>query len=158
MRHHEAVLGPPRAWHLAFESYERAVAAVHVGIKPPADGAPIDTEENLAQLIVSATPDRLADLRAEVLRPLAGLPPATAQRLTETLRSWVLHRGSREAVAAELMVHPQTVRYRMGQIRELFGEALTDPRTTIDVVVALAYPDPPGGPAFATTRGVRDGQ
>jgi DNA-binding PucR family transcriptional regulator len=78
-----------------------------------------------------------------VLRPLTDLPPATAQRLAETLRAWVLHRGNRDAVAAELVVHPQTVRYRMGQIRDIYGPRLNDPRTTIDVVVALAYP-PPG--------------
>jgi DNA-binding PucR family transcriptional regulator len=56
----------------------------------------------------------------------------------ETLRAWLLHHGRRDDVAAALFVHPQTVRYRMGQLRELFGEALSDPRAVEDLTVALA--------------------
>ena len=73
------------------------------------------------------TPAALADLRERVLAPLAELGDTSAQKLTETLRSWLLHHGRREAVAAELFVHPQTVRYRMGQLREVFGDRLEDP-------------------------------
>jgi len=73
-----------------------------------------------------------------VLAPLADLRPATAERLTETLRSWLLHQGRREEVANELQVHPQTVRYRMTQLRELFGDRLTEPRMALELVVALA--------------------
>ena len=81
-----------------------------------------------------------ADLRAAVLAPLADLRPSTAQRLSETLRSWLLHQGRRDAVAAELHVHPQTVRYRMGQLRELYGERLDDPRTVLELLLALPLP------------------
>ena len=77
--------------------------------------------------MLGADPDALADLRARVLAPLAGLRPAPGEQLAETLRSWLLHQGRREQVAAELFVHPQTVRYRMGQLRELFGDRLDDP-------------------------------
>ena len=44
-------------------------------------------------------------------------------RLTETLRAWLDRPGQVQAVAAELGVHPQTVRYRLRQLRELFGDA-----------------------------------
>jgi len=81
-----------------------------------------------------------------VLAPLADLKPATADKLTETLRSWLLHHGRRDDVAAELFVHPQTVRYRMGQLREAFGEALEDPRTLLDLTIALAEPSAVDGP------------
>ncbi len=69
------------------------------------------------------------------------MTPATRERLAETLLSWLLHQGRREEVAAELHVHAQTVRYRMGQVRELFGDALTDPAVVRELVVAL----PPAG-------------
>ena len=49
-----------------------------------------------------------------MLAPLPTCGPAVAEKLAETLRSWLLHQGRREDVAAELFVHPQTVRYRMG--------------------------------------------
>jgi DNA-binding PucR family transcriptional regulator len=80
----------------------------------------------------------VADLRAQVLAPLSDLRPATQQKLAETLRSWLLHQGRREDVAAALFVHPQTVRYRMGQLRELYGERLDDPATVRDLTIALA--------------------
>ena len=103
-------------------------------------GRVIDTEEVLPELLVAADPSALADLRARALAPLAELRPAAAARLTETLRAWLLHRGRRDDVAAALFVHPQTVRYRMGQVRELFGESLDDPRVTLELTLALTLP------------------
>ena len=58
-----------------------------------------------------------------MLAPLAGLRPATVEKLIDTLRAWLLHHGRRDEVAAALFVHPQTVRYRMGQLREAYGDA-----------------------------------
>lgn len=135
-----AVLGPCRPWARVCSSYRRVVRVVALGIAQPADGEPLDTEQHLAELLLSADVEALADLRTRVLQPLAELPAATAERLTETLRSWLLHQGRRDDVAADLFVHPQTVRYRMGQLRELFGDRLTDPRSLLDLTVALALP------------------
>ena len=72
------------------------------------------------------------------LAPLADVRPATAEKLEATLRSWLLHQGRREDVAADLFVHPQTVRYRMNQLRELYGDALEDPQTVLMLTLALA--------------------
>ncbi len=41
------------------------------------------------------------------------------------------------------MSHPQTVRYRMGQVREAFGDALDDPEVVLDLTIALALESPP---------------
>ncbi len=49
--------------------------------------------------MLSADGEALRDLRTRALRPLAHLRPDTAARLTETLRSWLLHHGRRDAVA-----------------------------------------------------------
>ena len=100
----------------------------------------MDTEVRLADLVLRADGEALADLRAQVLAPLEDLGPGPREKLLETLRSWLLHHGRREQVAAELFVHPQTVRYRMGQLRELFGDRLDDPRTVLELTVALAVP------------------
>ena len=70
------------------------------------------------------------------------LRPATAEKLRATLRSWLLHHGRRDDVAAELFVHPQTVRYRMGQLRDLFGDRLDDPETVLELTIALAGDQP----------------
>ncbi|AXO38061.1 PucR family transcriptional regulator [Micromonospora chalcea] len=139
---HRAVLGPARPWHRVAASYQRATRALALGLGE-ADAGPVDTERHLATLLLSMDPEALADLRAQALAPLAALPPATAHRLAETLRSWLLHQGRRDEVAADLFVHPQTVRYRMGKLRELFGDRLHDPATVLDLTIALAVPPEP---------------
>ena len=78
--------------------------------------------------------------------PLDQLRPNTAERLAETLRSWLLHQGQRDAVAADLFVHAQTVRYRMTQLRELYGERLNDPQEVLELIVALSIPTSAGSP------------
>ena len=131
-----AILGPSRPWTEAHVSYRRVLRAREL-FPMPSDGL-LDTDDHLATLVLTADADALHDLRARALEPLADLRPATAERLIETLRSWLLHQGRRDDVAADLNVHGQTVRYRMTQVRELFGERLTDPDMTLELIVALA--------------------
>ena len=136
LRGRPAVVGPSRPWTAVSSSYRRAVRA---GALVRGEEL-VDTDERLADLVLGADPEALADLRARVLAPLAAVKPATAERLAETLRSWLLHQGRREEVATDLVVHPQTVRYRMTQLRDLYGDRLTDPATVLELTVALALP------------------
>ncbi|WP_230209061.1 helix-turn-helix domain-containing protein [Nostocoides sp. HKS02] len=131
---HDAVLGPSRPWQVAAGSHTRALRG------RAARGehhTAYDTDAHLAEIVLAADPEARADLRARVLAPMADLTPATQERLEETLRLWLLYRGRREPVAEALFVHPQTVRYRVGQLRELFGDALDDPQVVADLVIAL---------------------
>lgn len=130
-----AVVGPARPWRQVRASFARAVRAVEM---VPATGEPVDTEHCLVELVLTADSEAYHDLRERALAPLAELPPATVTRLTDTLRSWLLHQGRRDAVAEDLFVHPQTVRYRMSQLREHYGDALADPRQVLELTVALA--------------------
>ncbi len=124
------LVGPPRPWLQARASYDRVLRARELGLTG-------DTEAHLPQLVLTADPAALADLRAQALAPLASLRPATATKLAETLRAWLLHQGRRDEVAGELFVHPQTVRYRMGQLRELYGDRLEEPETVLALTLAL---------------------
>ncbi|HWS31107.1 MAG TPA: helix-turn-helix domain-containing protein [Actinoplanes sp.] len=135
---HDAVIGPARPWTEAQSSLDRAIR-VH-RLAPPTDGTVVDTEDHLAAVVVTADSGALADLRAWALAPLAGERGAAAAKLVETLRSWLLHQGRREDVAAELFVHPQTVRYRMARLRELYGDRLRDPQWVLALTIALALP------------------
>ena len=132
----DAVVGPARPWHAVLESYTRACRALQLGLVA-AGPAPLDTDERLADLVLRADDGALADLRAQALAPLADLSPGAREKLTETLRSWLLHQGRREKVAEDLFVHPQTVRYRMTQLRELYGKRLEEPRTVLALTIAL---------------------
>ena len=98
----------------------------------PGRPGPTTPRSTSPTLVLAADAEALADLRAEGARA-AGRAAARrpAQRLAETLRTWLLHQGRRDDIAAELFVHPQTVRYRMGQLRELYGDRLEDPATVL---------------------------
>ncbi|HKE66297.1 MAG TPA: helix-turn-helix domain-containing protein [Micromonosporaceae bacterium] len=100
---------------------------------------PVFAAEHLDAIIVHRDPRLLAALRRTVLAPLDDLSPAVRERLTETLASWLRHFGDRQAIAAELHVHPQTVRYRMGQLHDLYGTALDDPTSRARLSLALAW-------------------
>ena len=138
LRDRPAVVGPARPWPAAAASLARAVRLR--GLRAPGRRV-LDTERHLTALVLSADPAALRDLRARVLAPLDGLRPDARTRLAQTLRSWLLHQGRRDDVAADLVVHPQTVRYRMTQLRQLFGDTLTDPQAVLDLTVALGVPD-----------------
>lgn len=134
-----AVIGPPRPWTRAGESMQVAVRAQR--LLGHVDGEVLDVTEHLAELVVGADPASLQDLRDEVLAPLRDLSPGAADRLRETLRAWLLHLGRRSEVADALHIHPQTVRYRMNQVRDRYGDRLDDPAVVQSLIIALARGD-----------------
>ncbi len=149
-----AVVGPSRPWTAVGGSVDRARRTRSlVGASRTA----VDTEVHLAALIIRSDAEALADLRRRVLGPLSELRPSTAERLERTLRAWLLHQGRRDDVAAELMVHPQTVRYRMTQLRDLYGERLRDPETVLELVVALGVPVGSDAPSSNLDSGANAG-
>ena len=131
-----AVVGPARPWTEVRASYLRALRALDL---PRDSRTPtLDTEAHLGDLVVGADPEAQRDLRAQVLAPLDDVSESTREKLTETLRTWLLHQGRRDTMAEALFVHPQTVRYRMGQLRDVYGERLDDPDFVRDATIALA--------------------
>ena len=115
-------------------------------------------EDHLDALIVHRDAKLLEALREQALAPLAALAPTQRERLSETLSAWLRHMGDRQAVAAELHIHPQTVRYRMTQLHEAFGPALDDPASRSRLTLALAWgtaADPNCRPAGASDDAAR---
>ncbi|MET8652386.1 PucR family transcriptional regulator [Nocardia aurea] len=135
---HRAVLGPVRPWENAAASVHRVMRSIDMGL---GSGPVVDTDDYLTELVLRADPVALSDLRTKVLAPLDDLRPATRDKLIETLRAWLLHHGRRDEIAASLHVHPQTVRYRIGHLREHYGERLTDPCAILELTVALGSAD-----------------
>jgi DNA-binding PucR family transcriptional regulator len=71
------------------------------------------------------------------LAPLEQFPDRTRRRLRETLLSWLQNGGNSEKIAVDLSVHPQTVRYRVRQLKQAFGERLDDPEARFAMQAAL---------------------
>jgi PucR C-terminal helix-turn-helix domain len=102
----------------------------------PAAGL-VRADEHLAALLLAEGAGLAARIAALRLAPLAELTPRARERMRETALAHVRHGGNAVAMAAELQVHPQTARYRIARLRELFGEALEDPEARFELEIAL---------------------
>jgi DNA-binding PucR family transcriptional regulator len=130
--------GPTVPWARTADSLRRAAAAYRLAAAGRvASDELVVAEDHLATLLLGADRALAADLAASRLAPLADLAEGPRARLTETLRAWLDRPGQVQAVAAELGVHPQTVRYRLRQLRELFGTRLEDPEARFELALAL---------------------
>jgi DNA-binding PucR family transcriptional regulator len=76
-------------------------------------------------------------LSDRVLAPLAGLTAAQRDRMLDTLEAWLANPGRPRAMANELHLHVQGVRYRLDRLRSLFGDSLDDPQGRFELAVAL---------------------
>ena len=65
------------------------------------------------------------------------LRPGQRDRIAETLLAWLQSGENAAEVAQQIHVHPQTVRYRLRQIQELFGDQLRDPDRRFELQLAL---------------------
>jgi hypothetical protein len=133
-----AALGPtvPRAelaeaWSIA----SAALRAVEAGAIE-ADGL-VEAEEHLPELLLFESGGLAARLAERRLEPLDELTPAGRARMEETALAFVQHGGNAAAMARALHLHPQTIRYRLGRLRELFGDQLTDPDARFELELAL---------------------
>jgi PucR C-terminal helix-turn-helix domain len=129
-----AGLGPAVHWTDARLSLARAQAALALS-----EGQPglIVASERAGELLLRSDPDLATELAADRLAPLAALPEGSRNRLAETLRAWLEEQGRIGLLARRLGVHPQTARYRVGRLRELFGDRLDDPDERFWLELAL---------------------
>jgi PucR C-terminal helix-turn-helix domain len=134
-----AALGPTVGLDRAARSLARAQAAfglLEAGVL--AHGASfVIADDHLPELVLHGDGALAADLAARALAPLNELRDGARARLTETLRAWLDDPGQVSRVAERLHVHPQTVRYRVGQLRDLFGERLDDPDARFELALAV---------------------
>jgi sugar diacid utilization regulator len=131
-------VGPTVPWRSAAISYARASAALELireGVLPR--GGALRAREHVPELLLTRDRGLAQELAADRLAPLADLQPAARQRLAETLLAWLGHQGRLQPVARALHVHPQTVRYRLAQLRERFGDALDEPDGRFELELAL---------------------
>ncbi|MFD6415403.1 helix-turn-helix domain-containing protein [Streptomyces sp. NPDC060194] len=100
-------------------------------------GEVLHCTEHTEALVLLPPEELLDDLATRRLAPLAECGPTHARRLAETLLAWLETRGGAPEVANRLGVHPQTVRYRLRQIRELWGDEIDDPDRRFELELVL---------------------
>jgi hypothetical protein len=133
----DAALGPQVAWQQATRSIGRARLASALQRDGRLPSGFVRAGDHLPTLLLHADAGIAEELVQTELAPLDDLAPGPQAKLTATLRAWLDHRGRVEEVAHALGVHPQTVRYRLGQLRELLGDRLEDPEGRLALALAL---------------------
>ncbi|WP_157647855.1 PucR family transcriptional regulator [Actinomycetospora chiangmaiensis] len=139
LRGAHATVGAPVPLELVPRSLALAEIAARLGREHLLDDDPLFVADHLDAIIVHRDQPLLDALGDQVLAPLEACPPSSRDRLRETLRSWLRHMGDRRAMAEELHVHPQTVRYRMNRLHEIFGDALDAPDVRARMQLALGW-------------------
>jgi hypothetical protein len=131
-------IGPPVPLAEAAKSLRWAEAAVGLMERRllPA-GEVLHCTEHTEALVLLQPEELIDDLAVRCLAPLEQCGPSHGRRLAETLLAWLETRGGAPEVAARLGVHPQTVRYRLRQIRELWGAEIDDPDRRFELELVL---------------------
>ncbi|GAA4330961.1 PucR family transcriptional regulator [Streptomyces venetus] len=138
LRGRPAAIGPTVAVTEAAQSLRfatRALGLMGRGILPR-QGV-VRCSDHLSTLLLYGDEPLLERLQARVLAPLDTVSVGQRERLAETLLAWLLSGSNVPDVAVRLHIHPQTVRYRLRQLEKLFGDALHDPETRLDLILAL---------------------
>ena len=114
----------------------QGLALARRGLLDGGDGV-VWCEDHLPTLVVLADADLAAALSREALAPLRQLRPEQADRLAQTLLAWLECADDANAAARRLHVHPQTIRYRLRQVTDLFGDGLASPDNRFRLLLAL---------------------
>ncbi len=102
-----------------------------------ASGPVVWCRDHLATLWLLAEDFLGAELAKRSLDPFASLSEKQRERLSETLSAWLETRSGAPEIAQRLGVHPQTVRNRLRQLEELFGDRLKDADDRLGMQLAL---------------------
>jgi purine catabolism regulator len=94
-----------------------------------------------ALLLETGTPDALRRFSARLLEPLEAHERRHGGDLIVTLSAWLAAGCSTAAAAGTLVVHRNTVTYRLSRVEQLTGRRLADSSTRLDLQMALVIRD-----------------
>lgn len=129
--------GPSRladSWQLARSTLE----AINAGALS-SDGL-IRAEDHLVDLALYRSRDLISKLKAQTMAPIESLTPKAQARMAETALAYVENAGNAAEMARSLNIHPQTARYRIARLRELFGEEIDRPERRLALELSLRAP------------------
>ena len=130
-----AAVGPTVTTADAARSLRWARLALEVVVGE--DARPVRAADHLADLILLGDPALASLLVRSRLAALHDLPTGERERLSATLAAWLSHQRHTPAIADDLHVHPQTVRYRIAKLRRLLGNVMDTAEGRFELGLAL---------------------
>jgi PucR C-terminal helix-turn-helix domain len=135
---HLAAVGPPVPPAQAADSLRWARIALALARRDViADDGLIWSADHLGTLAIFQDEALLSSLVRRRLAPLAKVRDSQREVLADTLLAWLQLRMNANAVAVRLHVHPQTVRHRLRQLDQLFGDQTGDADHRFELEIAL---------------------
>lgn len=134
-----AAIGPAASTTEVRSSLRVAHRAIDLAARQliPADDGVVDCGAHRLTLALFADEYLIAELAERRLAPLRDLTARRQDRMLRTLHEWLASQGRVTEMAARMGVHPQTVRYRIHRLEELFGDQLADPRGRFELELAV---------------------
>lgn len=134
---HPFALGPSVPLTLAARSLRGARVTLDLGVRGVLGEGPWRWDDHLTAIGLSQAEEPLLELAEQLIAPLREESDGSRARLLATLEA-VLDAGGNHGTAAHALgVHVQTIRYRLGRLRELLGPVLDDPARRFELHVAL---------------------
>lgn len=118
------------------QSYAEAVAALRIGPAIAQDARPVFDYQDLAPLIaLLEQPDKARRFVTAAIEPLGDL--TKRPWVFETLEAYLTYQGHLQEVACALGVHPNTVKYRLRELRSATGTSFTEGEHASMILLAL---------------------
>ncbi|MEV4895963.1 helix-turn-helix domain-containing protein [Nonomuraea sp. NPDC055795] len=123
----------------AYEQISQTAAALRLArlaLAAGAEGVSHYGDRPVATLVASSL-ETADDLAHRVLGRLLDLPADDRDALLATAYTWFAEGGSTARTAQALFCHRNTVRYRLGRVKELTGRSVDHPRQAAELFLAL---------------------
>jgi DNA-binding PucR family transcriptional regulator len=131
------VIGPAVPVRESRSSYADAVRLLELADRGMVPGAQVLRAcDHWLALLLDRDPHLMGDVVQRRLGALLELSERRREPMVETLTAWLARPGQISAIADELHVHAQTVRYRLDRLRELVGPAIDDPEQRLELALA----------------------
>ncbi|RAY11065.1 PucR family transcriptional regulator [Actinomadura craniellae] len=132
---------PPEEARVSLRWARRALDLVAEGTIPARDPSRlaflVRAEEYLPGLLLQEGRDLARMVASRRLAPLTDAGPRQGPRLAATLLECLKNGFNATDAATALCVHPQTVRYRLGQLHKLFDFDLEDPEIRLEMMLLV---------------------
>ncbi|MEH3053162.1 MAG: helix-turn-helix domain-containing protein [Patulibacter minatonensis] len=145
-------VGPAVSLAGASRSLRGARDALALGVRGVIGPGPWKYDDHLAAIGLAQAQEPLSELADRLVAPLRAESDGSRMRLLATLEAVLDAGGNHGTAAHDLGIHVQTVRYRLGRLRELLGPLLDDPAQRFELHVALRARRLSMGPAATTFR------
>ncbi|WP_433244285.1 helix-turn-helix domain-containing protein [Actinomadura nitritigenes] len=128
---------PPARAALSLRWARRGLALIERGVLPGKE--PLRCLDHLPTLVAAQSEELLDVALGARLGPLMALAPHRRDALSRTLLTYMECRDNAVAAAERLLVHEQTVRYRIRRLEETVGGAMLDPDRRIELLLLLHH-------------------